>query len=60
MGKHVALYSVPKVPKQYPSSIQAVLRLVAQDLHKEWPSRTSVVYNECLSSSSSVQEVAKQ
>ena len=49
VGKHVALYSVPSVPKQYPSSIQAVPRLVTQDLHKEWPS-----------SSSSVQEVAKQ
>ena len=60
VGKHVALYSVPRVPKQYPSSIQAVPRLVAQDLHKEWPSSTSVVYKECPSSSSSVQEVAKQ
>ena len=54
MGKHVALYSVPRVPKQYPSSIQTVPRLVAQDLHKEWPSSTSVVYKECPSSSSSV------
>ena len=59
MGKHVALYSVPRVPKQYPSSIQAVHRLAAQDLHKEWPSSTSVVYKECPSSSSSVQVVSK-
>ena len=59
VGKHVALYSVPRVPKQYPSSIQAVPRLVAQDLHKEWPSSTSVVYKECPSSSSSVQVVSK-
>ena len=65
MGKHVALYSVPRVPKQYPSSIQAVPRLVAQDLHKEWPSSTSVVYavapvyKKWPSSSSSVQVVSK-
>ena len=59
VGKHVAVYSVPRVPKQYPSSIQAVPRLVAQDLHKEWPSSTSVVYKECPSSSSSVQVVSK-
>ena len=55
----VALYSVPKVPKQYPSSIQAVSRLVIQDMHKEWPSSTSVVYKVCPSSSSSVQGVPK-
>ena len=70
MGKHVALYSVPRVPKQYTSSIQAVPRLVAQDLHKEWPSSTSAVYKECPtavapvykkwpSSSSSVQVMSK-
>ena len=58
--KHVALYCVPKVPKQYPSSIQAVSRFVTQDMHKEGPSSTSVVYKEYPSSSSSVQEVAKQ
>ena len=54
MLKHVALDSVQRVPKQFPSSIQAVPRLVIQDMHKKCPSSTSVVYKECPNSTSVV------
>ena len=42
----VALYSVPKVPKQYPSSIQAVSRLVIQACTRSGQA-VAPVYKEC-------------
>ena len=39
---HVALHSVPRIPKQYSHSVQKVSRLVIQDVHKVCPSSSSI------------------